>query len=52
MLKIKNGGAEYKGTGRGFVVFHAKFADNYRLYSRSNFALKGCSAVTICFGVD
>ncbi|KAJ0021164.1 hypothetical protein Pint_31300 [Pistacia integerrima] len=24
-------------TGRGFVVFHTKFADNYRLYSRSYF---------------
>ncbi|KAG2327701.1 hypothetical protein Bca52824_010429 [Brassica carinata] len=25
-----HGGAEYRGTGRGFVVFHAKFAENYR----------------------
>ena len=30
-------GAEYRGTGRGFVVFHARFAENYRLYSRSHF---------------
>ncbi|CAH2068686.1 unnamed protein product [Thlaspi arvense] len=30
-------GAKYRPTGRGFVVFHAKFADNYRLYSRSHF---------------
>jgi callose synthase len=32
-----HGGAEYRGTGRGFVVFHAKFAENYRFYSRSHF---------------
>ncbi|XP_024190298.1 callose synthase 2 [Rosa chinensis] len=34
---LLHGGAEYRGTGRSFVVFHAKFADNYRLYSRSHF---------------
>ncbi|AQK80759.1 Putative glycosyl transferase family protein [Zea mays] len=34
---LLHGGAEYRATGRGFVVFHAKFADNYRLYSRSHF---------------
>lgn len=34
---LLHGGAEYRGTGRGFVVFHAKFAENYRLYSRSHF---------------
>ncbi|XP_043699238.1 callose synthase 7-like isoform X3 [Telopea speciosissima] len=34
---ILHGGAKYRPTGRGFVVFHAKFADNYRLYSRSHF---------------
>ncbi|XP_020701852.1 callose synthase 7 isoform X1 [Dendrobium catenatum] len=34
---ILHGGAKYRATGRGFVVFHAKFADNYRLYSRSHF---------------
>ncbi|CAN6481516.1 unnamed protein product [Victoria cruziana] len=34
---LLHGGAKYRGTGRGFVVFHAKFADNYRLYSRSHF---------------
>ncbi|KAL2461368.1 Callose synthase 2 [Abeliophyllum distichum] len=37
---LLHGGAQYRGTGRGFVVFHAKFADNYRLYSRSHF-IKG-----------
>ncbi|OMO49646.1 Glycosyl transferase, family 48 [Corchorus capsularis] len=34
---ILHGGSKYRSTGRGFVVFHAKFADNYRLYSRSHF---------------
>ncbi|KAJ3672326.1 hypothetical protein LUZ60_007047 [Juncus effusus] len=34
---LLHGGAEYRETGRGFVVFHAKFAENYRLYSRSHF---------------
>nr|XP_017246674.1 PREDICTED: callose synthase 2-like isoform X1 [Daucus carota subsp. sativus] len=37
---LLHGGAGYKSTGRGFVVFHAKFAENYRLYSRSHF-IKG-----------
>ncbi|KAK7305003.1 hypothetical protein VNO77_42901 [Canavalia gladiata] len=31
---IFHGGSKYRPTGRGFVVFHAKFADNYRMYSR------------------
>jgi len=34
---LLHGGSEYRATGRGFVVFHAKFAENYRLYSRSHF---------------
>ncbi|XP_061350259.1 callose synthase 7-like [Gastrolobium bilobum] len=34
---ILHGGSKYRPTGRGFVVFHAKFADNYRMYSRSHF---------------
>ncbi|GAB2285088.1 Callose synthase 7 [Dionaea muscipula] len=34
---ILHGGSKYRATGRGFVVFHAKFADNYRHYSRSHF---------------
>ncbi|KAL6200723.1 hypothetical protein ACLB2K_030504 [Fragaria x ananassa] len=34
---LLHGGAKYRSTGRGFVVFHAKFADNYRLYSCSHF---------------
>ncbi|KAL4565115.1 hypothetical protein LXL04_029200 [Taraxacum kok-saghyz] len=31
------GGARSWAAGRGFVVFHAKFGENYRLYSRSHF---------------
>ncbi|KAI5072192.1 hypothetical protein GOP47_0012298 [Adiantum capillus-veneris] len=34
---LLHGGSKYRSTGRGFVVFHAKFAENYRLYSRSHF---------------
>ncbi|XP_052173079.1 callose synthase 3 [Diospyros lotus] len=34
---LLHGGAKYRPTGRGFVVFHAKFGENYRLYSRSHF---------------
>ncbi|KAL5227560.1 hypothetical protein ABZP36_015825 [Zizania latifolia] len=34
---ILHGGAKYRGTGRGFVVRHAKFAENYRMYSQSHF---------------
>lgn len=34
---LLHGGAEYRATGRSFVVFHAKFAENYRFYSRSHF---------------
>ncbi|KAJ8567931.1 hypothetical protein K7X08_020653 [Anisodus acutangulus] len=34
---ILHGGSKYRATGHGFVVFHAKYADNYRMYSRSHF---------------
>ncbi|CAK9146928.1 unnamed protein product [Ilex paraguariensis] len=34
---ILHGGAKYRATGRGFVVRHEKFAENYRMYSRSHF---------------
>ncbi|KAJ8616668.1 hypothetical protein MRB53_036040 [Persea americana] len=34
---ILHGGAKYRHTGRKFVVFHASFTENYRLYSRSHF---------------
>lgn len=28
---------QYRSTGRGFVVRHINFAENYRLFSRSHF---------------
>ncbi|KAG9131948.1 hypothetical protein Leryth_026849 [Lithospermum erythrorhizon] len=34
---ILHGGAKYRATGRGFVVEHKNFAENYRLYARSHF---------------
>ncbi|GFP95013.1 callose synthase 5 [Phtheirospermum japonicum] len=34
---VLHGGAKYRATGRGFVVRHEKFAENYRMYSRSHF---------------
>lgn len=34
---ILHGGAKYRSTGRGFVVQHEKFAEIYRLFSRSHF---------------
>ncbi|CAD6209279.1 unnamed protein product [Miscanthus lutarioriparius] len=34
---ILHGGAKYRATGRGFVVRHIKFAENYRIYARSHF---------------
>ncbi|KAH1239420.1 putative callose synthase 6 [Glycine max] len=34
---LLHGGSKYRPTGRGFIVFHVKFADNYRMYSRSHF---------------
>ncbi|GMP72443.1 hypothetical protein CsSME_00030483 [Camellia sinensis var. sinensis] len=34
---ILHGGAKYRGTGRGFVVEHKSFSENYRLYARSHF---------------
>lgn len=39
---------QYQATGRGFVVKHIKFSENYRLYSRSHF-VKGWSP-RILFG--
>ncbi|XP_051148401.1 callose synthase 1-like [Andrographis paniculata] len=43
---LLHGGARYRGTGRGFVVFHEKFGDNYRLYSRSHF-VKGIELMVL-----
>ncbi|XP_010052007.2 callose synthase 12 [Eucalyptus grandis] len=34
---VLHGGAKYRPTGRGFVVEHKSFAENYRLYARSHF---------------
>lgn len=47
---LLHGGAKYRATGRGFVVRHEKFADNYRLYSRSHF-VKGLelAILLICY---
>ncbi|KAL3754843.1 hypothetical protein ACJRO7_002009 [Eucalyptus globulus] len=49
---LLHGGSKYRATGRGFVVFHAKFGDNYRLYSRSHF-VKGLELfiLLIVYGV-
>eukprot|EP01018_Ginkgo_biloba_P036440 Gb_08787 [translate_table: standard] len=45
---ILHGGAKYRATGRGFVVRHEKFAENYRLYSRSHFT-KGLELMMLLF---
>ncbi|XP_054821590.1 callose synthase 5-like isoform X3 [Prosopis cineraria] len=47
---LLHGGAKYRATGRGFVVRHEKFAENYRLYSRSHF-VKGLelAILLICY---
>jgi callose synthase len=37
---------QYRATGRGFVVKHEKFAENYRLYSRSHFT-KGIELILL-----
>ncbi|KAH1237314.1 Callose synthase 5 [Glycine max] len=49
---LLHGGAKYRATGRGFVVRHERFADNYRMYSRSHF-VKGIeiSILLICYGL-
>ncbi|XP_031375303.1 LOW QUALITY PROTEIN: callose synthase 5-like, partial [Punica granatum] len=43
---ILHGGAKYRATGRGFVVRHEKFAENYRMYSRSHF-VKGVELMVL-----
>ncbi|KAG9136289.1 hypothetical protein Leryth_003883 [Lithospermum erythrorhizon] len=43
---ILHGGAGYQATGRGFVVRHIKFSENYRLYARSHF-VKGMEIVLL-----
>ncbi|OIW00473.1 hypothetical protein TanjilG_05823 [Lupinus angustifolius] len=49
---LLHGGAKYRATGRGFVVRHEKFAENYRMYSRSHF-VKGIELTTllICYRI-
>ncbi|XP_042433092.1 callose synthase 5-like [Zingiber officinale] len=43
---VLHGGAKYRATGRGFVVRHVKFAENYRMYSRSHF-VKGLELMIV-----
>ncbi|KAM7273838.1 hypothetical protein ACFE04_028502 [Oxalis oulophora] len=43
---LEQGFLRYQATGRGFVVRHIKFAENYRLYSRSHF-VKGMEVVLL-----
>jgi len=47
---LLHGGAKYRATGRGFVVRHERFAENYRMYSRSHF-VKGMelAILLICY---
>ncbi|KAG0470812.1 hypothetical protein HPP92_017512 [Vanilla planifolia] len=48
---ILHGGAKYRATGRGFVVRHVKFAENYRMYSRSHFT-KGLEMMLLLIVYD
>ncbi|KAH7423735.1 hypothetical protein KP509_12G070800 [Ceratopteris richardii] len=43
---LLHGGAKYRATGRGFVVRHESFAENYRLYARSHF-VKGVELIVL-----
>ncbi|KAJ0249614.1 Callose synthase 9 [Hirschfeldia incana] len=43
---LLHGGARYQATGRGFVVKHITFSENYRLYSRSHF-VKGMEVILL-----
>ncbi|XP_024361867.1 callose synthase 12 isoform X2 [Physcomitrium patens] len=45
---LLHGGAKYRATGRTFVVKHEKFAEIYRLYSRSHFT-KGIELLMLLF---
>ncbi|KAK7353644.1 hypothetical protein VNO80_19095 [Phaseolus coccineus] len=49
---LLHGGAKYRATGRGFVVRHEKFAENYRMYSRSHF-VKGIelAILLLCYRI-
>ena len=49
---VLHGGANYRATGRGFVVRHEKFAKNYRMYSRSHFVkVLELMILLICYNV-
>ncbi|RAL52099.1 hypothetical protein DM860_014926 [Cuscuta australis] len=48
---ILHGGARYQATGRGFVVRHIKFSENYRLYARSHFA-KGSLSLSLSLSME
>ncbi|KAK9149097.1 hypothetical protein Scep_007854 [Stephania cephalantha] len=48
---VLHGGAKYRATGRGFVVRHEKFAENYRMYSRSHF-VKGLELMIMLIAYD
>ncbi|XP_048541404.1 callose synthase 3-like isoform X2 [Triticum urartu] len=51
-MTLLHGGAAYQATGRGLVVFHTKFSEHYRLYSRSHF-VKGLelTILLIVYGI-
>lgn len=48
---VLHGGAKYRATGRGFVVRHEKFAENYRMYSRSHF-VKGMELMILLIAYE
>jgi len=33
---IMHGGSKHRATRHGFVIYHKRFAENYRMYSRSH----------------
>lgn len=42
---------QYHATGRGFVVRHIKFTENYRLYARSHF-VKGSLSLSLTLSLS
>ncbi|EFJ07512.1 glucan Synthse like 5 [Selaginella moellendorffii] len=45
---LEQGFIKYRSTGRGFVIEHVHFAENYRFYSRSHF-VKGLEIAMLLF---
>ncbi|EFJ05099.1 Gkucan synthase like 6 [Selaginella moellendorffii] len=45
---LEQGFLKYRSTGRGFVIEHVHFAENYRFYSRSHF-VKGLEIAMLLF---